>query len=89
MALDVAYRGVAAHLDETGSELSVGDDGRIHLTVLDAIPEPDNRWPDKTYNVERISCYRGRSQRMFVSHCRSTIASAYRRLRPRTAVWGQ
>ncbi|MEJ7799586.1 MAG: Tn3 family transposase [Ilumatobacter sp.] len=41
-ALDDAYRRVAAHLAETGSDLSVDDAGRVHLAALDTIPEPDS-----------------------------------------------
>ena len=39
-SLDVAYRRVATHLSDTSSDLSVGDDGRIHLKALDAVPDP-------------------------------------------------
>lgn len=41
-ALDDAYRRVAAHLDDTGSDLSVDDAGRVHLAALAAVPEPDS-----------------------------------------------
>jgi TnpA family transposase len=41
-ALDAAYRRVAAHLGDTYSDLTVDDRGRVHLTALNAIPEPDS-----------------------------------------------
>jgi len=41
-ALDDAYRRVAAHLDDTGSDLSVDDAGRVHLASLAAVPEPES-----------------------------------------------
>jgi len=38
-SLDAAYRHVASRID-AGTEVTVDDDGRLHLSALDAIPDP-------------------------------------------------
>ena len=39
-ALDAGYRRVATQFDHSGSDLSVDDDGRLHVSALRAVDEP-------------------------------------------------
>jgi len=38
-ALDSAYREVAARIDQ-GAQVTIGDQGKLHVTALEAIPDP-------------------------------------------------
>lgn len=40
--LDASYRRVAAHLADTESDLTVDEDGRLHVTALEAVADPDS-----------------------------------------------